>query len=141
MDSRGMEFTTWEGIDRWVADPERVQEPAWDSLEQCEEGYRRMESKRKTRRRRAKTESHPQIFIGGGLRERVAESGVRPEPTLPVNREEQLQWERLHHLENWTWEEELDGKGPWAQPGEYRRPKEELEAAKAERRWYEEAAR
>jgi hypothetical protein len=35
----------------------------------------------------------------------------------------------------------LDGKGPWAQPGEYRRPKEELEAAKAERRWYEEAAR
>ena len=41
----------------------------------------------------------------------------------------------------WTWEEILDGKGPWAQPGEYRRPKEELEAAKAERRWYEEAAR
>ena len=27
------------------------------------------------------------------------------------------------------------------QPGEYCRPKEELEAAKAERRWYEEAAR
>ena len=43
--------------------------------------------------------------------------------------------------EEWTWEEELEGKGPWAQPGEYRRPKEELEAAKAERRWYEEAAR
>ena len=43
--------------------------------------------------------------------------------------------------EEWTWEDELDGKGPWAQPGEYRRPKEELEAAKAERRWYEEAAR
>ena len=43
--------------------------------------------------------------------------------------------------EYWTWEDELDGKGPWAQPGEYRRPKEELEAAKAERRWYEEAAR
>ena len=65
-----------------------------------------------------------------------------------VNRQEpkerqqkQLQWERLHHLENWTWKEELDRKGPWAQPGEYRRPKEELEAAKAERRWYEEAAR
>ena len=34
----------------------------------------------------------------------------------------------------WTWEEILDGKGPWAQPGEYRRPKEELEAAKEERR-------
>ena len=42
--------------------------------------------------------------------------------------------------EYWTWEDELDGKGPWAQPGEYRRPKEELEAAKAERRWYGEAA-
>ena len=41
----------------------------------------------------------------------------------------------------WTWEEILDGKGPWAQAGEYRRPKAELEAAKAERRWYEEAAR
>ena len=37
--------------------------------------------------------------------------------------------------------DELDSKGPWAQPGDYRRPKEELEAAKAERRWYEEAAR
>ncbi|XP_064811670.1 uncharacterized protein LOC135526929 isoform X3 [Oncorhynchus masou masou] len=43
--------------------------------------------------------------------------------------------------EYWTWEDELDGKGPWAQPGEYRRPKVELEATKAERRWYEEAAR
>ena len=35
----------------------------------------------------------------------------------------------------------MDGKGPWAQPGEYRRPKAELEAAKAEKRWYKEAAR
>uniref|UniRef100_A0AAZ3SLB6 RING-type E3 ubiquitin transferase n=1 Tax=Oncorhynchus tshawytscha TaxID=74940 RepID=A0AAZ3SLB6_ONCTS len=26
--------------------------------------------------------------------------------------QQQLQWERLHHLEKWTWEEELDGKGP-----------------------------
>ncbi|XP_029539534.2 uncharacterized protein LOC115143353 [Oncorhynchus nerka] len=128
MDSRGLEYTTWEEIDRWAADPERVPEPAWDSLEQCEEGYRRMGSKRKTRRRRAKPESHPQIFIGGGLRERVAESGVRPEPTLPVNREEQ------RYKDFWSWEMILDGRGPWAQPGEYRRPKEELEAAKAERR-------
>ena len=38
----------------------------------------------------------------------------------------------------WTWEEILDGAGPWTQPGEYYRPKEELEAAKAERRYYEE---
>uniref|UniRef100_A0A8C7HKJ1 Uncharacterized protein n=1 Tax=Oncorhynchus kisutch TaxID=8019 RepID=A0A8C7HKJ1_ONCKI len=43
--------------------------------------------------------------------------------------------------DSWTWEEILDGKGPWTQAGEYRRPKAELEAAKAERRWYEEAAR
>ena len=49
--------------------------------------------------------------------------------------------ERQRYWENWTWEEILDGKGPWAQAGKYRRPKAELEAAKAERRWYEEAAR
>ena len=49
------------------------------------------------------------------------------------------QWQKSHDA--WTWEEILDGKGPWAQAGEYRRPKAELEAAKAERRWYEEAAR
>ena len=42
--------------------------------------------------------------------------------------------------DSWTWEEILDGKGPWRQAGEYRRPKEELEAAKAERRRYEELA-
>ena len=36
MDSRSMEYTTWEEIDRWAVDPERVPEPAWDSLEQCE---------------------------------------------------------------------------------------------------------
>ena len=36
-------------------------------------------------------------------------------------------------LDSWTWEEFLDGEGPWAQAGEYRRPKAELEAAKAER--------
>ena len=51
------------------------------------------------------------------------------------------QQQQEQRKEEWTWEAELDGKGPWAQPGEYRRPKEELEAAKAERRWYEEAAR
>ena len=48
---------------------------------------------------------------------------------------QQQQWERLHYLE------ELEGRGPWAQPGEYRRPKEEREAAKAERRHYEALAR
>ena len=35
----------------------------------------------------------------------------------------------------------MDGRGLWAQAGEYRRPREELEAAKAERRHYEELAR
>ena len=49
------------------------------------------------------------------------------------------QWQKSQ--DSWTWEEILDGKGPWAQAGEYRRLKAELEAAKAERRWYEEAAR
>ena len=55
--------------------------------------------------------------------------------------QQKQQWERLHYLERWTWEEILDGKGPWAEPGEYCRPKAELEAAKAERRHYEELAR
>ena len=40
-------------------------------------------------------------------------------------------------MDSWTWEEILDGKGPWRQAGEYRRPREELEGAKAERRRYE----
>ena len=40
-------------------------------------------------------------------------------------------------LDSGTWEEILDGKGPWRQAGEYHHPKEELEAAKAERRRYE----
>uniref|UniRef100_A0A8C7V8D2 Tc1-like transposase DDE domain-containing protein n=1 Tax=Oncorhynchus mykiss TaxID=8022 RepID=A0A8C7V8D2_ONCMY len=53
-------------------------------------------------------------------------------------KQQQQQWERLHYLARWTWEEILDGKGPWAEPGEYCRPKAELEAAKAERRHYEE---
>ena len=57
------------------------------------------------------------------------------------NRQQQQQQERQRYLENWTWEEILDDKGPWKQPGEYRRPKAELEAAKAERRHYEELAR
>ena len=56
-------------------------------------------------------------------------------------RQQQQQWEKLHYLEKWTWEEILDGKRPWAEPGEYCRPKAELEAAKAERRHYEELAR
>jgi hypothetical protein len=35
----------------------------------------------------------------------------------------------------------LEGKVPWAQAGEYRHPQEELKAAKAERKHYEELAR
>ena len=60
--------------------------------------------------------------------------------------EEDSRYRTTHHqrtkqrgrMDSWTWEEIFDGKGPWAQPGEYRRPKEELEEAKAERRRYEE---
>ena len=37
----------------------------------------------------------------------------------------------------WTWEEILESKGPWRQAREYRRPREELEAAKAEQQHYE----
>jgi hypothetical protein len=70
------DYTTWEEIDRWAVDPGRVPEPAWDSLEQCEEGYRRMELERQARRRRRKPVSQPQECIGrgggGGLRERFA---------------------------------------------------------------------
>ncbi|XP_064877213.1 uncharacterized protein LOC135572713 [Oncorhynchus nerka] len=58
--------TTWEEIDRWVVDPGRVPEPAWDSLEQCEEGYWQMES---ARRRCRKPERQPQNFLGGRHRE------------------------------------------------------------------------
>uniref|UniRef100_A0A8L0DPT6 Uncharacterized protein n=1 Tax=Oncorhynchus mykiss TaxID=8022 RepID=A0A8L0DPT6_ONCMY len=54
--------TTWEEIDRWSVDPGRVPEPAWDSLEQCEEGYRRMELARRSR----KPERQPQKCLGGG---------------------------------------------------------------------------
>jgi hypothetical protein len=57
------------------------------------------------------------------------------------NRTKQHGTQEQRVQDSWTWEEILDGKGPWYQPGEYRRPKEELEAAKAERRRYEEAAR
>ena len=32
----------------------------------------------------------------------------------------------------------MNGAGPWTQAGEYRSPKEEIEAAKAEWRYYEE---
>ena len=39
--------------------------------------------------------------------------------------------------QEWTWEDILDGKGPGSQAGEYCRPREEIEAAKAERRYYE----
>ena len=46
--------------------------------------------------------------------------------------------EEQRFMEKWTWEEILDGAGPWTQAGEYHLPKEEIEAAKAERRYYEE---
>ncbi|KAM9570279.1 uncharacterized protein ACWYII_042099 [Salvelinus alpinus] len=57
------------------------------------------------------------------------------------NGQQQQQQQRPKSQDSWTWEEILNGEGPWAQAGEYRRPKAELEGAKAERRRYEEAAR
>uniref|UniRef100_A0A8C8FTR3 Uncharacterized protein n=1 Tax=Oncorhynchus tshawytscha TaxID=74940 RepID=A0A8C8FTR3_ONCTS len=54
---------------------------------------------------------------------------------------QRLQEKQPASQDSWTWEDELDGKGPWAEPGEYRRPKAELEAAKAERRHYDGALR
>ena len=49
--------------------------------------------------------------------------------------------EEQRYLDKWTREEILEGKGPWVQAGEYRHPQEELEAANAERKHYEELAR
>jgi hypothetical protein len=56
------------------------------------------------------------------------------------NRRSHHQRTKQRGQEEWTWEEILDGKGPWAQAGEYRHLKEEMEAAKAERLRYEELA-
>ena len=53
------EVTTWDEIERWSVDPGRVSEPTWDSLEQCEEGFRRMELATRTRQRN-RDERHPQ---------------------------------------------------------------------------------
>ena len=60
--------------------------------------------------------------------------------------EEEIRYRITHHnrtkqcgnqeqrvLDSWTWEEILDGRGPWAQAGEYRHPREFLYAALAER--------
>ena len=56
-------------------------------------------------------------------------------------RTKQCEKEEQRLMGRWNWEEILDGAGPWTQPGEYHRPKEEIEAAKAERRNYEEKYR
>ena len=60
------------------------------------------------------------------------------DPYIECDRRSHHQRTKQHVQEEWTWEEILDGAGPWTQAGEYRRPKEEIEAAKAERRHYEE---
>ena len=61
--------------------------------------------------------------------------------TTHHKRTKQREKEEQRLMGKWTWEEILDGAGPWPQPWEYRCPKEELEAAKAERRCYEEKYR
>lgn len=63
---QNLDYTTWEEIDRWAVDPGSVPEPAWDSMEQCEEGYRRIRLATRARRRGRKPERQPQKCIGGG---------------------------------------------------------------------------
>ena len=80
-EQRYLEYeTTWEEIERWSVDSGRVPEPAWDSLEQCEEGYRRMELATQTRQRNRHERQLPQKIFGGHTG-RLVESGDRPEPT------------------------------------------------------------
>ena len=81
MDSRSMDYTTWEEIDRWAVDPGRVPEPTWDSMEQCAEGYRRMELERQARRRGRKPESQG-VWRGqvGDLRQLPVLSGGLKRP-------------------------------------------------------------
>ena len=59
------------------------------------------------------------------------------QPRTKQRGKEQQEKNYMDYLETWTWEEILDGAGPWHQAGEYCRPLEEIEAAKAERRRYE----
>jgi hypothetical protein len=48
-------------------------------------------------------------------------------------RTKQREKEEQRLMGKWTWEEILNGAGPWTQLREYRHRKEELETAKAER--------
>ena len=86
---QNLDYTTWEEIDRWAVDPGRVLEPVWDSLEQCEEGYRRMELEKRARRRGRKPESQPQKCLGGGTQEvwRSQVGDLRQLPVLTGGRE------------------------------------------------------
>ena len=78
---QNLDYTTWEEIDRWAVDPGRVPEPAWDSLEQCEAGYWRMELEKQGRRRGRKPESQPQKCIGGGTQGVWRSQVGEPTPT------------------------------------------------------------
>ena len=76
--------TTWNEIERWSVDPGRVQEPAWDSLEQCEEEYRRMELARD----QGGPRGSPKNVLGGGTRGmwRSQVGDLRQLPVLTVER-------------------------------------------------------
>ncbi|XP_064857655.1 uncharacterized protein LOC135560192 [Oncorhynchus nerka] len=75
---QSLDYTTWEEIDRWAVDPGRVPEPAWDSMEQCKEGYRRMRLAKPARQ----YERQPQIFFFWGGHTRCGtKPGSRPELT------------------------------------------------------------
>jgi hypothetical protein len=47
-------------------------------------------------------------------------------------------WTKQRGQDKWTWEEILDGEGPWTRAGEYRHPREQMVAAREERPRYEE---
>ena len=52
-----------------------------------------------------------------------------------VNRQEQR--EEMRNKDFWTWEEILDGRGPWAKPGECSRPKVQQEKKQQEQLQWE----
>ena len=49
------------------------------------------------------------------------------------NRRSHQKWTKQRGQEEWTSEDIVDGEGPWTQAGEYRRPREQMEAAREER--------
>ena len=49
-------------------------------------------------------------------------------------RDDRQRQQEQRNQDFWTWEEILDGRGPWAKPGECRRPKVQQEKRQQEQR-------